>query len=125
MQTPQTPERPARVVIYMTEDDAETLNRLARDLKFRSRSTFVVAMLERLIIGGFSTVSFIKLGGQIRRRADEHAKGQMEFNFDALKSALRPLPALPLEDDPTAKQTREILSEIREELKHEKAICSL
>lgn len=114
--------RMTRVVIYMTEEDSETLNRISRDLKFKSRSTFVVSIMERLIMGGFSTLSFLKVGTQIRRRAEEHGTAQMEFNFEAIKEAMRPFPALPVVDDPTPKETRKILNELREEMKHEIAI---
>lgn len=115
--------RMTRVLIYMTEEDAETLNRMARDLKFKSRSTFIVAILERLIIGGFSVASFFKVGSQIMKRIDEHASPQFEFNFAALKLAMRPLPALPVADDPTPKETRKGIAEIKEDLTKTQIAC--
>lgn len=108
--------RTERVVIYMTKDDADYLSRLARDMKFRSRSTFIVAILERLIMGGFSIGTFFRVGSQIQRRAEATAPEQIEFSFEALRSALRPLPALPPECDPTPREVREGLKEIREEI---------
>jgi len=112
----ETDLRTERVVIYMTREDADTLFRLARDMRFKSRSAFVVAILERLIIGGFSLSAFFKVGSQIMKRAESTASDQIEFNFEALKTAMRPLPALPFEEDPTPKETRKGLAEIREEL---------
>lgn len=100
----------------MTEEDAAFLTRLARDLGFRSRSTLVVAILERLIMGGFALVSWFKIGHQFSKLLDRKVGGQMEFSFEALRSAARPLPALPVEDDPTPKETRKALAELREEI---------
>lgn len=108
--------RTERVVIYMTKDDADYLSRLARDMKFRSRSTLIVAILERLIMGGFSIGTFFRVGSQIQKRAQETIPEQIEFSFEALRSAMRPLPALPPECDPSPREVREGLKEIREEI---------
>lgn len=108
--------RDTRVVIYMTREDADALTRFSKRLRFRSRSTFVVAILERLIMGGFSIASFFKVGCQVEKRADRIEDSQFEFNFDAVKTAVRPFPALPPEDDPEPKEVRAVLKEIREEL---------
>lgn len=118
MSTPQPPEdlRNCRVVIYMTEEDAAYLARLSRDLGFRSRSTLIVSVLERLIMGGFALVAWFKVGHQFSRLLDRKISDQMEFTFDAFRAAVRPLPALPVEDDPDRKEVREGLAEIREEL---------
>lgn len=106
----------ARVVIYMTEEDAAFLFRLARDLGFRSRSTLIVAILERLIMGGFALIAWFRVGHQFSKLLDRKCSGQMEFSFDALRTAARPLPALPVEDDPTPKESRKALAELREEI---------
>lgn len=109
--------RTERVVIYMTREDADELFRLARDLRFKSRSAFVVAILERLIMGGFSVGSFFRVGAQIQRRAESTMPDQIEFDWNALKTALRPLPALPPEEDPaTEREVRNLVREIREEI---------
>lgn len=109
-------ERDTRVVIYMTRPDAEKLNDYARMLQFKSRSALIVSILERLIIGGFSIVSFFKVGSQFQKRAEEFASDQFEFDFNAFKEGLRPFPALSPEDDPNPSQVRAGLKEIREEL---------
>lgn len=109
--------RDTRVVIYMTRDDADYLNRITKSFGMKSRSTLIVAILERLCMGGFSVASFFKVGSQLEKRAKEHPDGdQYEFDFDAIKAALRPFPALPVEDDPTPKEVQAGLKEIREEL---------
>lgn len=108
--------RDTRVVIYMTRADADKLAELSRQMKFKSRSTFVVALLERFIMGGFSVASFFKVGSQIQKRMEQTMPDQMEFSFAAIREGLRPFPALPPEDDPSPKEVKAALKEIREEL---------
>jgi hypothetical protein len=107
--------RIARVVIYMTEDDAAFLARISKAMGFRSRSTMIVAILERLIIGGFSLAVWFKAGFQFQKRAQEtNAFAQGGFYF-----GVRPLPALPVEDDPSPREVTRSLTELRKELKEE------
>lgn len=103
--------RETRVVIYMTEDDASFLTRLAKRMGFKGRSEMITAILERLIIGGFSGASWLKTGLQFFKRMDKtgaHAEGEMYFG-------VRPLPALPVESDPSSKEIRAELTEIRKQ----------
>lgn len=106
-----------RVVIYLTEDDAETLNRFSRDLGFKARSGFIVSLLERLIIGGFSIRVFLQLGIQLSKLGAEKGALQDGFYF-----GIRPLPKLPVEGVELKDETK-ALSKIRNEIKHEKQSC--
>lgn len=115
--------RDVRVVIYMTRDDADYLTRHADRLGFKSRSTLVVAILERLVMGGFSVASFVRVGWQFLKRAEEACPDQLEFSWEDLRSVARPLPALPVEDDPTPKEVRRVIGEIREELTKQQNAC--
>lgn len=89
--------RDTRVVIYMTREDALYLNELTKNLGFKGRSEMIVALLERLIIGGFSALGFFKLGVQFANRiAESPACKQAGMYFGT-----RPLPSLPVEDAPS------------------------
>lgn len=124
MATPSTDDlktdvRDTRVVIYMTQHDAEKLHYYAEIFGLRSRSTLIVAILERLILGGFAVVAFFKVGMQLQRRAEEREPDradQFEFNFKVIREAVRPFPSLPEDDDPSPREVRTGLNEIREEL---------
>lgn len=107
--------RETRVVIYMTEADARFLDRLSRIMGFRGRSEMIAAILERLILGGFAVTAWFKTGWQFMKRMEETGAHSGEMYF-----GVRPLPALPVEDDPTPAESRKALAEIREELKHAK-----
>lgn len=104
--------RDTRVVIYMTETDSRFLDRLSRLMGFRGRSEMIVAILERLIIGGFAMTGWFKTGWQFMKRMEETGAHSGEMYF-----GVRPLPALPVEDDPTPTESRKALAEIRKELK--------
>ena len=104
----------------MTRADSDFLTRAAREMGFRGRSELIVAILERLIIGGFSGAVWFKAGLQFLRRMEETgfaSKGEFYFG-------VRPLPALPVEDDPTPKEVRKALTEVRKETLKEEALCS-
>lgn len=103
--------RKARVVIYMTEEDAARLFELAENLGFRSRSTLIVAILERLIAGGFSVATWFRVGWQFMKRLEERGH---QFTLDF--GIPRPLPALPVEDDPTFEESESALREIIREI---------
>lgn len=103
--------RKARVVIYMTEEDAARLFELAENLGFRSRSTLIVAILERLIAGGFSVATWFRVGWQFMKRLEERGH---QFTLDF--GIPRPLPALPVEDDPTFEESESVLREIIREI---------
>ena len=117
--TPDEDTRDTRVVIYMTESDGAYLTRIAKQMGFKGRSEMIVAVLERLIIGGFAVAVWLKAGIQFLKRMDETGTADgSEFYF-----GVRPLPALPVEDDPTPKEVRKVLTEIRKETINQEATC--
>lgn len=103
--------RDYRVVIYMTKEDGDYLTRLAKDCRFKGRSEMIVALLERLIIGGFSGLVFFQLGCQFAKMREKMGAFGKEFYFGT-----RPLPALPVEEGPTLKESKKALAEIKEAL---------
>lgn len=95
----------------MTETDAAYLTRIAKQMGFKGRSEMIVAILERLIIGGFAVAVWLKAGIQFLKRMEKTGTADgSEFYFGT-----RPLPALPVDDDPTPKEVREVLTGIRKE----------
>lgn len=84
--------RTRRVVIYMTPDDAEELNRLSKDLGMKSRSSLIVSIMERHIISGFSAIGGFKLCNQLQKRFEDNGGQSRGFYF-----GIRPLPPLPEE----------------------------
>lgn len=113
--TVKTDVRDTRVVIYMTESDAKFLDRLSRIMGFKGRSEMITAILERLIIGGFSVAVWFKAGWQFMKRMEETGAHSGEMYYGR-----RPLPALPVSDDPSPKETAQALTLLRKELQHEK-----
>lgn len=73
----------------LTPEDTAYLNELSESLGFRSRSQLLTAIIERLILGGFSGVSFLKLGAQFTRILPK-----APLDRSTLFDALRPLPPL-------------------------------
>lgn len=102
--------RDSRVVIYMTRADSDRLTEMARDLGFKSRSEMIVAILERLMIGGFSVLVWLQTGWQFMKRMEE-AEWHSGFYFGT-----RPLPALPVEKDPFRDEVAEVLDDLKHEL---------
>jgi hypothetical protein len=76
---------------YLTEDDSIALTEFAKRAGFRSTSQLVTALIERLLIGGFSPCVFMKLGLQLRSYIDKNG----EPYEGGLYFGIRPLPALP------------------------------
>lgn len=118
--------RNAEVKSMMTEEDASTLTEFADALGFKSRSEFITAIMERLLLGGFAPVAWLKLGWQIRNRAEKVgiAKGAGFYNpFESWPPLPvedrppRPNPALP-DEQLSAQQTKQLLAEVKKELKH-------
>lgn len=111
MAKPKPPEKPAvrdaRVVCYFTPQDADNLTEIARKLGL-SRSALVVAVMERLLIGGFSIRVAAQLMAQIQRRAKERGADPSP----GLYFGLRPLPPLPSEDL-TAEDDRMVLESLK------------
>ena len=85
----RTDPRSGKVAFYVTEEDAIYLNEISETYNFRSRSEMVTAIMERLIIGGFSPMVFAKLGFQLSRRATDNGVVGRGLYF-----GLRPLPHL-------------------------------
>jgi hypothetical protein len=110
----ETPLRDKRVVIYLTEEDSNTLSEYAESLHFRSRSALIGIILERLIIGGFSPSVFVKVAFQLQRRSKQTGA----LKDTGLYFGLKPLPPLPDESlDP--EELDPFLDEIREEASKE------
>ena len=115
---PDSPNlRNQRVVIYLTEEDAAYLNRYSKALGFNARSGFIVALLERLMIGGFSIRVSLQLGIQLSKI--ERKKGALQ---ESLYFGTRPLPKLPIEGVELKEETKALL-QIRNEIKHDKQAC--
>lgn len=93
-QTNEPPQiRNTCVKVYLTADDAHLLANFSKSLGM-SRSAFIGAIMERLIIGGFSGRVAAQLIAQIQKRAKATgADADAGFYF-----GIRPLPALPVED---------------------------
>jgi hypothetical protein len=93
--------RETQINFHVTEDDAKYVEEVANACGFRSRSALCTAIIERLCIGGFSGVAFIKLGMQFANLMAEK-KVQKGFYF-----GVRPFP--PLIGDEPDPETAEII----------------
>jgi hypothetical protein len=113
MEVPESPNlREKRIVIYLTEEDGNFLNGLYRQLGFKSRSSMIASMLERLIIGGFSLRVFFQLGVQMTKLAIKTgAAKEAGFYF-----GIRPLPELPI-DDVEVTEEKEAIATLKKEIK--------
>ena len=104
-------KRTSPIMFYVTEDDAVYLNEAASNMGFRSRSTMMAAIMERLCIGGFSGLSFIKLGWQF---------SNLPVERQGMYFGVRPFPPLiGDEDDPTGAEIVPFLKGINKQLKKE------
>ena len=108
----QTDVRDGRIVFYLTEEDAEQLNKDAVKLGFKSRSEFCTAIMERLLIGRFAPMVFLKVGLQLGARADKRGlrKGTGYY------FGIRPLPPLPDEEIPV-EEYKPIVEAVEKEMK--------
>lgn len=86
--------RNKQLSFFLTEEDAEYLNKVASSLGLRSRSVVLTAIVEGLIESGFSLAGFIKVGNQIHKRLEKH---EFPYQIDLMK-ALRPISPLPAPD---------------------------
>ena len=82
----------------MTPEDAEWLNEFANDAGFVSRSQLLTAVIERLILCGFSPIGSLRTSAQIITKLDINlkrtgTKRPKILDWDSL--LLRPLPPLP------------------------------
>ena len=101
-------KRTEQVAFYVTPDDLAYMDQVAKGCGFRSRSSLCSAIMERLCIGGFSGVSFIKLGWQFAQLPKE----SQGFYFGS-----RPFPPL-IGDavDPTRAEIVPFLNKIKSEM---------
>lgn len=103
----KAPEKPqvrnTCVKVYLTPQDAEFLAEFSKGLGM-SRSSLLGAIMERLVIGGFSIRGAAQLVAQLQRRAKERGVSRdAGFYF-----GVRPLPPLP-EEDLTAEDESKVL----------------
>lgn len=93
----------------LTPADYVELKRVAKRLGFKSSSAMLSAITERLLIGGFSGMSFLKLGWQFSDLIAKQPK-QEGWYF-----GVRPFPPL-IGNEP---DTQEIAEELKEFAAHE------
>jgi hypothetical protein len=105
------PLRDSQLSCYVTEDDAQIVKDFAKKIGFRSTSHLMTAIVERLVIGGFSPMVFLKVGMQIQ----DFAKANGAPYRGKTYWGVRPLPALP-DQHISAKQFDKEIAEIRREL---------
>lgn len=104
--------RERQVVFYLTDEDAAFYSEYTEKLGFKSRSEFFTAIAERLLIGRFAPMVFLKLGLQLGKQSDKvGARDQAGFYF-----GVRPLPPLPVEE-PTQAEWEEVLDDIETAMK--------
>lgn len=89
-----TPDiRTRHCAFFLTEQDAQWLNNFASLAGFKNRGQLVTAVIERLIVGGFSGVAFFKTHWQLLHYAEKH--GSPEAYQGGFYFGTRPLPAMP------------------------------
>lgn len=112
--------RTRHCAFFLTENDAEELKRAAKSMGFnRGGGQLVTAVVERLIIGGFSPASFIKVALQLNAFAKKNGcKFDQGFYF-----GVRPLPALPDEHISLA-QWKAQAAAITRELEQQESIAN-
>lgn len=109
--------RTERICSFYTAHDKALIERTARSLGFKSAGSLTCAILERLCIGGFSGMSFIKVGWQFANAL--HGKDvQGGFYF-----GVRPLPPLiGDQDEPSPDDLTPFIKEAANEIKKEKTV---
>lgn len=99
---------------FLTEEDSIKLNEIARAAGFnRGGGQMVTAIIERLIIGGFSPYVFLRVGLQLQKFSEQNGHPyENGFYFTT-----RPLPALPDEYIPTPvwkKEVKQIVTKLEQ-----------
>lgn len=98
---------------FLTPEDSIKLQDYARHIGFkRGSSQLVQAIMERLLMGGFSPITFTKIGFQLQNYAEEN--GFKNWQYD-LFEAFRPLPALP-DDTLSTRQWKKQMKQFKVEL---------
>lgn len=90
--------RTRHCAFFLTEEDARRLSEFALQAGFSNRGQLVTAIMERLLIGGFSPLVFAKTGLQLRKYAAKNmiAPSLPElFQQESFYFGVRPLPAMP------------------------------
>ena len=64
--------RNKHLAFFMTDDDAIRLRDCAKSLGFMSHGKLVTCIMEALMTGGFSPLSFMLLGFQIQKHQEKH-----------------------------------------------------
>lgn len=95
--TVKTDERSEHCAFFLTPADKEYLANFAEKAGFRSLGQLTTAIMERLIIGGFAPIVFLKTGFQLANFAEKNGAEYGASFLPALYFGLRPLPALPEE----------------------------
>lgn len=119
---PPTPgeKRSKLVAFYLTEGDANSLKEQAEKGKFKSMSSFVTAVIEPMIQGGFSLKSGVR--GLLRVQAYMEKNGALMGVGGPLGLAqevldlFRPPPPIVPEDDYDISHLKEDLRELLDEL---------
>jgi hypothetical protein len=99
-----TDNRSRKVHAHITPEDYSSLSIYSRDCGFRAPGQMVAALVERLLIGGFSPSCFLQVGLDLREQALQNSarfESQMYFGN-------RPEPILPLKPISNAQWKREL-----------------
>jgi hypothetical protein len=106
--------RTHQVAFMLREPDAQWWADVAKDLHFVSRSQLFTAMAERIRVGGFAPITFLKLGMMLQKRGIETGAAEGGGYVNPFKS----LPPLPLIDEPADEEILDALQQIEEGIKH-------
>lgn len=69
---PPLVKRTKLTAFYLAEDDYELLRRMARAGGFKSMSHMMTALVEPILRGGFSLVSFIRSANRLQKFMERH-----------------------------------------------------
>jgi len=112
--------RDTRISGYVTAEDAAYIRRIAENMGFTSTSEMITAILERLCIGGFSAMVFIKLGWQFSNVLSKNkAHSGLYFGIKPLPPLLgeaRP-PTLEIGEEPDENDISRHLATVKKEVK--------
>ncbi|MBV9188336.1 MAG: hypothetical protein JO093_22195 [Acidobacteria bacterium] len=101
--------REAQVAFFLTPKDAEKLDGISKSMGFASRSQMITAIIERLLLGGFAPVMFLKIGLQFLKRMDQTGASK----GGGMVNPFAPLPPLPLVDEPTDEEIQEFIAQLQ------------
>ena len=113
-------KRDRQVSCYLTPDDSDWLNDFAEGYGFKSRSELITAVLERLILCGFSGVGSLRMALQMQDRCQAANPARYSQTGLDFASVSRPLPHLPdvaIEPEDAASVLADLTEEFRNERK--------